>query len=119
MENVKGAGVVTFNNLFTDSMTDTINVPVTSQDVSGNTYTVVFSNGQQLTIPCTMDGVLNIPFDKTADGVTFIIYGMTMDPTLAMQLAMQQAMTGTAVANTTDNVGIVNPGTLAMAGLTS
>jgi len=40
---------------------------------------------------------------------------MTIDPTLAIQ----QGMTGAVVANTTDNVGIVNPDTLAMAGLTS
>ncbi len=84
-ENVKGAGVVNFNNLFTDSLTDTVNVPVTAEVTNGNTYSVAFSDGTKLNIPCTMDGVLNIPFTKTAKRVTFIIYSITTDPTIEMQ----------------------------------
>lgn len=99
VENVKGAGIVSFNNMFINSTTDTISVPVTSQVVRGTTYTVAFSNGLQIAIPCVMDGVLQIPFNKAAEGVTFIIYETVLDPTEAIQLAVQQALIATPNAD--------------------
>ena len=90
LDNFKGAGVVSLSSYFTGSATDTVSVPVVSDVVSGQTYTVVFSDGTTMTVPCSMNGVLNIPFTKSAEGLTFIIYGTSLDPSLAMQQLMQQ-----------------------------
>ncbi len=117
--NVKGAGVVSFGSMFANSATGTVNVPVVSQVSSGNTYTIALSDGTTMTVQCVMDGVLNIPFASTADGLTFIIYGASMDPSLAMMQAMQESMTDTTFGNAADNVGLTTPDALAMAGLTS
>ena len=89
-DNIKGAGVVSFANVFANSVSDTVSVPVVSDVVSGFTYTVAFSDGTTISVPCAMNGVLEIPFLKTAEGLTYIIYGVSMDPGLAMQQAMQQ-----------------------------
>ena len=89
-DNIKGAGVVSFANVFANSVSDTVSVPVVSDVVSGFTYTVAFSDGTIISVPCAMNGVLEIPFLKTAEGLTYIIYGVSMDPGLAMQQAMQQ-----------------------------
>ncbi|WP_029201904.1 hypothetical protein [Oribacterium sp. NK2B42] len=89
-DNIKGAGVVSFSNVFANSVSDTVSVPVVSDVVSGFTYTVAFSDGTTISVPCAMNGVLEIPFLKTAEGLTYIIYGVSMDPGLAMQQAMQQ-----------------------------
>jgi len=90
LDNFKGAGVVSLSSYFTGSTTDTVSVPVVSDVVSGQTYTVVFSDGTTMAVPCSMNGVLNIPFTKSAEGLTFIIYGTSLDPSLAMQQLMQQ-----------------------------
>lgn len=90
LDNFKGAGVVSLSSYFTGSTTDTVSVPVVSDVVSGQTYTVVFSDGTTMTVPCSMNGVLNIPFTKSAEGLTFIIYGTSLDPSLAMQQMIQQ-----------------------------
>jgi len=90
VDNIKGAGVVSFANVFANSVSDTVSVPVVSDVVSGFTYTVAFSDGTIISVPCAMNGVLEIPFLKTAEGLTYIIYGVSMDPGLAMQQAMQQ-----------------------------
>ncbi len=89
---VKSAGVVSFNNMFIDSVTDTVNVSIASQVVSGTTYKVVLSDGTTMYIPCVVDGVLTIPFAKTAEGVTFLIYGIPTDPATAMEIAKQSDM---------------------------
>ena len=89
-DNIKGAGVVSFANVFANSVSDTVSVPVVSDVVSGFTYTVAFSDGTIISVPCAVNGVLEIPFLKTAEGLTYIIYGVSMDPGLAMQQAMQQ-----------------------------
>ena len=90
LDNFKGAGVVSLSSYFTGSATDTVSVPVVSDVVSGQTYTVIFSDGTTMTVPCSMNGVLNIPFTKSAEGLTFIIYGTSLDPSLAMQQLMQK-----------------------------
>ena len=90
LDNFKGAGVVSLSSYFTGSATDTVSVPVVSDVVSGQTYTVIFSDGTTMTVPCSMNGVLNIPFTKSAEGLTFIIYGTSLDPSLAMQQMIQQ-----------------------------
>lgn len=81
-ENVMGAGVVSFNNVFASSVSDTVDVPVVATVTSGMTYTVMFSDGTSLTVPCYMDGLLTIPFNKNAEGLTYIIYGLQIDPTM-------------------------------------
>ena len=87
--NIKGTGMVSFNNLFADSVTDTVEVPVTAEVYNGQTYTVMYSDGTSIQIPCIMDGVLSIPFNKNAEGLTYIIYGIQLNP--AMFIGMQPA----------------------------
>lgn len=74
-ENIMGAGVVSFNNLFSGSVTDTVDVPVSANVYIGQLYTVIFSDGTSVQVQCSMDGILNIPFTKNAEGLTYIIYG--------------------------------------------
>ena len=80
--NVKGTGIVNFNNMFLDSASDTVDVPVTADVYNGQTYTVMYSDGTSLQVPCLMNGVLNIPFRKNAEGLTYIIYGAEINPTM-------------------------------------
>ena len=80
--NVMGAGIVSFNNVFATSISDTVDVPVVANVMNGMTYTVMFSDGTSLTVPCLMDGLLTIPFNKNAAGLTYIIYGMQMNPAM-------------------------------------
>ncbi|WP_029201938.1 hypothetical protein [Oribacterium sp. NK2B42] len=82
-----GAGIVSFGNMFADSINATVEVPVAANVSAGQTYTVVFSDGTSIEVPCTMAGVLSIPFNKNADGLTYMIYGPQMNP--AMFIGMQ------------------------------
>lgn len=86
-ENVMGAGIVSFGNMFADSINATVEVPVAANVSAGQTYTVVFSDGTSIEVPCTMAGVLSIPFNKNAEGLTYMIYGPQMNP--AMFIGMQ------------------------------
>ncbi len=79
-DNVKGAGVVSFNGLFADSVSDTVDVPVSAGVTIGETYKVLFSDGTSVLVLCTAEGILNIPFAKNADGLTYIIYGQELSP---------------------------------------
>ena len=80
--NVMGAGVVNFNNMFLTSVSDTVEVPVAANVAANQSYTVMFSDGTQVVVPCLMNGVLSIPFNKAAEGLTYIIYGLQMDPSM-------------------------------------
>ncbi|WP_036611429.1 hypothetical protein, partial [Oribacterium sp. P6A1] len=79
-QNVIGAGIVNFNNLFIASLTDTVDVPVTANVKANQSYTVLFSDGTSIVVPCIMDGLLTIPFNKNAAGLTYMIYGTDMNP---------------------------------------
>ncbi len=80
--NIMGAGVVNFNGAFAGSATDTVELPVPANVSAGREYTVLLSNGTTIKVQCLMDGVLNIPFDKNAAGLTFMIYGREMNPSM-------------------------------------
>ncbi|MBE6003124.1 MAG: hypothetical protein E7232_03390 [Lachnospiraceae bacterium] len=80
--NIMGAGVVNFNGAFAGSATDTVELPVPANVSAGREYTVLLSNGPTIKVQCLMDGVLNIPFDKNAAGLTFMIYGREMNPSM-------------------------------------
>ena len=80
--NIMGAGVVNFNGAFAGSATDTVELPVPANVSAGQEYTVLLSNGTTIKVQCLMDGVLNIPFDKNAAGLTFMIYGREMNPSM-------------------------------------
>jgi hypothetical protein len=79
-QNVIGAGIVNFNNLFMASLTDTVDVPVSASVKANQSYTVLFSDGTSIVVPCIMDGLLTIPFNKNAAGLTYMIYGTDMNP---------------------------------------
>lgn len=80
--NMMGAGVVSFNSMFVNSVSDTVEVPVAASVAAGQSYTVMFSDGTSVVVPCALNGVLNIPFNKAAEGLTYIIYGLQMDPSM-------------------------------------
>ena len=80
--NIMGAGVVNFNGAFAGSTTDTVELPVPANVSAGQEYTVLLSNGTTIKVQCLMDGVLNIPFDKNAAGLTFMIYGREVNPSM-------------------------------------
>ncbi|MBE6003832.1 MAG: hypothetical protein E7232_07085 [Lachnospiraceae bacterium] len=92
VQNVIGAGIVNFNNMFVDAITETVEVPVSANVKENQAYTVVFSDGTSIVVNCVMDGVLVIPFDKKAAGLTYMIYGTQLDPS---------AFIGTATADLT------------------
>lgn len=79
-QNVIGAGIVNFNNLFMASLTDTVDVPVSASVKANQSYTVLFSDGTSIVVPCIMDGLLTIPFNKNTAGLTYMIYGTDMNP---------------------------------------
>lgn len=79
-QNVIGAGIVNFNNLFMASLTDTVDVPVSASVKANQSYTVLFSDGTSIVVPCIMDGLLTIPFNKNVAGLTYMIYGTDMNP---------------------------------------
>lgn len=79
-ENIMGAGVVNFNGSFAGAASDKVEIPVLASVYAGHEYTVVLSDGTTIKVQCLMDGVLNIPFDKNAAGLTFIIYDRQMNP---------------------------------------
>ncbi len=82
MNNVMGAGVINFNNLFVNSISDTVDVPVPANVYAGQSYNVMFSDGSSMVVTCLMNGVLTIPYSKTAEGLTYIILGLQMDPSM-------------------------------------
>ncbi|SDZ77883.1 hypothetical protein SAMN05216349_1015 [Oribacterium sp. KHPX15] len=82
--NIMGTGVVDFKSMFLTAVTDTVDVPVAASVAAGQSYTVMFSDGTSVVVPCLANGVLNIPFNKNAEGLTYIIYGLQMDPTMSM-----------------------------------
>ena len=84
MNNVMGAGVVNFNNMFVNSISDTVDVPVPANVVANQSYTVMFSDGTSIVVPCLMNGVLSIPFKKGADGLTYIICKTEVNPSMFM-----------------------------------
>lgn len=79
-ENVRGAGVISFNGMFADSVSETVDVPVSAGVTAGETYKVLFSDGTSVLVLCHTEGILNIPFIKNADGLTYIIYGQELSP---------------------------------------
>ena len=80
--NVMGAGIVDFKNMFVNASSNTVEVPVPANVVANQSYTVMFSDGTSMVVPCAMNGVLSIPFSKTADGLTYIICGIQLDPSM-------------------------------------
>ncbi len=81
-ENIMGAGVVNFNGSFAGAASDKVEIPVPASVYAGHEYTVVLSDGTTIKVQCLMDGVLNIPFDKNAAGLTFIVYGQQINPAM-------------------------------------
>lgn len=79
-DNVKGCGTVNLTELFANSAADSISVPVSASVSSGQIYEVRFSDGNVITIQCTEAGVLNIPFTKGQESLTYIIIGAEMTP---------------------------------------
>ncbi|SFG83857.1 DUF342 domain-containing protein, partial [Oribacterium sp. WCC10] len=73
-DNMLGAGFVNFANMFATALTDTVDLPVYASVSTGQYYTVVFSDGTSVLVPCIMDGVLTIPVNKNAAGLTYMIY---------------------------------------------
>ena len=82
MNNVMGAGIVDFKNMFVNASSNTVEVPVPANVVANQSYTVMFSDGTSMVVPCAMNGVLSIPFSKTAEGLTYIICGIQLDPSM-------------------------------------
>ena len=80
--NVMGAGIVDFKNMFVNASSNTVEVPVPANVVANQSYTVMFSDGTSIVVPCAMNGVLSIPFSKTAEGLTYIICGIQLDPSM-------------------------------------
>ena len=80
--NVMGAGIVDFKNMFVNASSNTVEVPVPANVIANQQYTVMFSDGTSIVVPCAMNGVLSIPFSKTADGLTYIICGIQLDPSM-------------------------------------
>ncbi|MCR5007210.1 MAG: hypothetical protein K6A76_01350, partial [Oribacterium sp.] len=87
--NVMGAGIVDFKNMFVNASSNTVEVPVPANVIANQSYTVMFSDGTSMVVPCAMNGVLSIPFSKTAEGLTYIICGIQLDP--SMFIGMPQA----------------------------
>jgi hypothetical protein len=81
-ENVMGSGVLSFNNAFLEAMTATVDVPVPANVVAGLPYTVMFSDGSSVSVTCAVNGILTIPVRKDAEGLTYIIYGAQVDPSM-------------------------------------
>jgi hypothetical protein len=42
----------------------------------------MFSDGTSVPVICTENGILIIPFNKAAEGLSYIIYGLPMDPSM-------------------------------------
>lgn len=82
--NMMACGVVDFQNAFVNSATGSVDVPVSANVIAGQTYTVALSDGTTLQVTCAANGVLNIPFAANAQNLTFIIYGMQMNPAMMM-----------------------------------
>ena len=82
--NMMACGVVDFQNAFVNSATGSVDVPVSANVIAGQTYTVALSDGTTLQVICAANGVLNIPFAANAQNLTFIIYGMQMNPAMMM-----------------------------------
>lgn len=80
--NVMGAGIVDFKNMFVNASSNTVEVPVPANVIANQSYTVMFSDGTSMVVPCAMNGVLSIPFSKTAEGLTYIICGIQLDPSM-------------------------------------
>ena len=81
-DNVMGSGVLSFNNAFLEAMTATVDVPVPANVVAGLPYTVMFSDGSSVSVTCAVNGILTIPVRKDAEGLTYIIYGVQVDPSM-------------------------------------
>lgn len=80
IDNIMGAGIVSFHNMFLYSASDTVNVPVPANVIANQSYTVMFSDGTSVPAICAENGILIIPFNKAAEGLTYIIYGLQMNP---------------------------------------
>ncbi|ETP73330.1 hypothetical protein UYO_0552 [Lachnospiraceae bacterium JC7] len=70
---IKSFGTVDISALFATTSAESITVPVGAAVSAGTTYTVLLSNGEKLTVTCTENGQLNIPFTKGIGQLTFII----------------------------------------------
>ena len=75
-----GAGIVNLKDKFLYSVSDTVNVPVPANVIANQSYTVMFSDGTSVPVTCAENGILIIPFNKAAEGLTYIIYGLQMNP---------------------------------------
>ena len=82
IDNIMGAGIVSFHDMFIYSASDTVNVPVPANVIANQSYTVMFSDGTSVPVVCAENGILIIPFNKGVEGLTYIIYGLQMDPSM-------------------------------------
>lgn len=98
-ENMMVCGVVDFKNAFVNAATGSVDVPVEASVIAGNYYTVALSNGTTIQVKCETNGVLNIPFTANAQNLTFIIYGMQVNP--GMLLAGETDQLQSAIAGLT------------------
>ena len=92
-DNVMGSGIVSFNNMFLNSVSDTVDVPVAANVTAGQSYTVMFSDGTSMLIPCAMNGILTIPFNKATEGLTYIIYGLQLNPSMFIGMPLSNDWT--------------------------
>lgn len=83
-ENMMVCGVVDFKNAFVNAATGSIDVPVEASVIAGNYYTVALSDGTTIQVKCETNGVLNIPFAANAQNLTFIVYGMQVNPAMLL-----------------------------------
>ncbi|WP_031550032.1 hypothetical protein [Oribacterium sp. FC2011] len=91
-DNIMGTGIVSFNNMFATAISDTIDVPVAAGVKANQSYTVYFSDNTSINVLCTADGILTIPFNKNAEGLTYIIYGTQLDPSMFIGTQLDQNM---------------------------
>jgi hypothetical protein len=92
------SGVVNFNGVYDEAEEDVILVPSVSEHYfSGDTYTVVLSDGTVLEVKCTDDGVLEIPIPKTAAGMGSVVLlgGVENNPPLKPAKLATEAFSAT------------------------
>ncbi len=77
----RGFGVVDFDDSFVAAVSEKIVVPIVADVVHGHTYRVNISDGELIDVICEYDGIINVPFPKNAENLTYIIYEANMFPT--------------------------------------
>ena len=91
-------GRINFQGVFDNAEEETIIVPLRGSYYQNKPYTVVIGNGTVLQITCKENGLLDVPFPKTAQGLGYVVLRGSLEDNQPVKAALCSEAYAAAIA---------------------